>query len=245
MQSLVVLLSGIILCIIFSCNGPSQNAATSNQDTTLKVALVSKTEYLADSSIRIEYQWDSLNKKKQGICKEYDATGLIKEYQYKQDVLDGVETLYFAGGEKIDGQFNYVDGVHQGAFSYFYESNGQAMQKGNYVDGKIEGLLTSYYEDGTLKEEINHVDGLTQGPFKEYNEAGILVAEGNFTSKGDNENLEDGLLKLYDENGALSKKMVCQKGQCCTSWTVEDGDVAPSNNLCKAIIESLKAKDAL
>jgi antitoxin component YwqK of YwqJK toxin-antitoxin module len=241
-----MVLCGVCLFANISCNSTDKKANTTEpKEETNKVALLLRTEYIADSSIRIVYQWDSLHQKKQGKYQEFDASGLISEKYFKQGVLDGVETIYFSGGEKIDGQFNYVDGVHQGAFSFYYERNGQLKQKGTYINNKIEGLLISYYEDGTLKEEVNHVNGLTKGPFKEFNEAGIVVAEGYFTTKGANENLEHGLLKIFDESGSLSKKMACKEGQCCTIWTVEDGNVEPSNKLCKAIVESISKKEAL
>ena len=152
--------------------------------------------------------------------------------------MDGEEKFYYPGTDKVESEFIYKDGLLNGPYTYYFET-GKVKQKGVYANDKVEGMLMTYYEDGTLKEEVMHVDGVTQGPFKEYNENGTLKAEGGFTSKGDTEDLDHGLLKMYDENGILNKKMVCKEGQCCTTWTIEDGDVSPSSKLCEAIINGM------
>lgn len=236
----------VVMTMLFACtsNSGSENTGSENtttEETPVEVFLETRTEVSADNAFRVEYQVDTNTNKKHGLFKEFDvASGqLLAERTYNMDKIDGVEKLYFPDTPAVDGIMTYKDGKHHGEFSYFYR-NGQLKQKGEFVDGTIEGLLIGYYEDGTPKEEITHVDGMTQGPFKEYNPNGTLKAEGEFTSKQDQENLEHGLLKLYDENGELNKKMICKQGQCCTIWTVEDGDVEPSSKLCQAIISSHK-----
>ncbi|MDC0231582.1 hypothetical protein OAK19_06405, partial [Aureispira] len=196
-----------------------------------------KIEYGPDSSFKMEYQIDKATEMKQGSYKEYDEMGLIIERTYKDDKIDGIEKNYFSGTKKLDGEFTYKDGVLNGDFTYYFEENGKVKQKGSYVNDKIEGMLISYYPEGSMKEEVMHVGGFTKGPFKEYNENGTIKAEGEFTTKGELEGLEHGLLNIY-ENGEIEKKMVCKEGQCCTIWTLEEGDVKASSDLCKEIINS-------
>jgi antitoxin component YwqK of YwqJK toxin-antitoxin module len=229
---------------VFSCNTTTPENSnglefnTVNVDDKEEVVLEVKTEYGADSSFKMEYQVDTKSNMKHGTYKEYGSEGnLLVERSYKKNKMDGVEKRYFENG-KVDGEFTYKNGLHEGPFVYYYEENGNTKQKGTYVAGKMEGMLNTYYSGGQLKEEVMHVAGFTQGVFKEYNENGSLKAEGEYTSKSDQENLEHGLLKEYSEEGELSKKMICKTGQCCTIWTLEDGEVKPSSKLCQAIVAS-------
>ena len=221
----------MLFFLLIACDSTEENKKD-------EVVLEMKIEYGPDSSFRMEYQIDKATEMKQGFYKEYDEIGLIIERTYKDDKIDGIEKYYFSGTNKLDGTFTYKDGVHNGDFTYYFEEDGTVKQKGRYENDKIEGMLISYYSDGTMKEEVMHVEGLTKGLFKEYNENGTIKAEGEYTSNGESEGLEDGLLKIFDENGILEKKMICKEGQCCTIWTLEDGDVAASSKLCEDIISS-------
>lgn len=220
----------------------NDTAATTHLETeTVKVELIDTIEYNEDGKLKMMYQIDKHTGAKYGSYKEYDVatSTLLAERNYKNNKLEGVEKIYFPSGQ-IDGELNYKDGIHDGTFKYYYE-DGTLKQQGNYVQGNIEGILNSYYPTGALKEEVTHVDGLTQGIFKEYNENGTIKTEGEYTSKSGQENLETGLLKIYDENGVLERKMICKEGQCCTIWTIEDGDLEPTTKLCKAILKSQSA----
>ena len=162
---------------------------------------------------------------------------LVHQYQVirKTKVQHGFEKFYFENG-RVDGEFLYENGIHHGDFTYYYKENGKILQKGRYVNGKMEGLLISYYPSGILKEDVMLVNGVTEGPFREFSEEGILQAQGVYTTVDDVEDLEDGLLKLYNKDGLLARKMICREGVCCTIWTIEEGDVKPVNKLCESII---------
>lgn len=237
MRTFIFLISCLVL---FACeHTPPPTQEDVQAKSPVKVLLEERVRYEADSTIKVVYQIDANTNAKHGNYKEYDnaTQALMVEREYNQDKITGTEKLYFPDG-KADAIITYKDGLHYGPFKYFYP-NGQLKQNGEYVEGKIEGMLRGFYMDGTLKEEVTHQEGVTEGPFKEYNENGTLKAEGRFTTKGDEENLEYGLIKLYDENGELDRKMVCKDGQCCTIWTLAKGDVAPKNDLCKAIVKEL------
>lgn len=226
--------------LFFACDNANPTANTTEEiPKKQEVVQEERIRYEADSSIKVVYQADANTNAKHGNYKEYNnaTQALLVEREYNQDIITGTEKLYFPDGQ-VDAIITYKDGLHHGPFKYFYP-NGQLKQNGEYVNGKIEGTLRGFYEDGTLKEEVEHKEGVTQGPFKEYNENGSLKAEGKFTTKGDEENLEYGLVKLYDEEGELEKKMVCKDGQCCTIWTLEKGEVKPSSTICEAIIKEM------
>jgi antitoxin component YwqK of YwqJK toxin-antitoxin module len=245
MKAIKIISTGLFFYCLVACtptdttDSVADNTVTT-ESTTLEptVELVDKVEYNEDSTFKMTYQVDKNTSAKYGVYKEYDITTstLLSERNYENNKLEGVEKVYFPSGQ-VDGEFNYKNGVHDGVFKYYYK-DGTLKQEGAYVNGSIEGLLKSYYPTGILKEDVTHVKNLTQGPFKEYNENGTIKAEGEYTSKSGQENLEHGLFKDYNENGELVRKMRCKEGQCCTTWTLKDGDIKPTTKLCDAILNS-------
>ena len=238
MKFLKIMSFASLVAFSVSCGEGNENNEKNNEKIDTVVEMETITEYSEDSTSKKEYQIDINTKMKHGVYQEFDETGLVHECNYKQNKMDGTEKFFYPGTDKAESEFIYKEGLLDGPFNYYFET-GKVKQKGVYTKDKVEGKLMTYYEDGTLKEEVMHIEGVTQGPFKEYNENGTLKAEGAFTSKGDTEDLEHGLLKMYDEKGSLNKKMVCKEGQCCTTWTLEDGDVSPSSKLCEAIISGM------
>ncbi|MBL4650448.1 MAG: toxin-antitoxin system YwqK family antitoxin [Aureispira sp.] len=243
MKAIKIISTGLFLCYLVACtpadtteHATNNTITTDNEGVTISVELVDKVKYNEDSTFKMTYQVDKATDAKYGVYKEYDVltSTLLSERNYKNNKLEGVEKIYFSNGQ-VDGEFKYKNGMHEGVFKYYYE-DGTLKQQGTYVKGVIEGILTSYYPTGALREEVMHDDGLTQGPFKEYNENGTIKAEGEYTSKSGQEDLEHGLFKDYDENGKLIRKMICKEGQCCTIWTLDDGDIEPKTKLCDAIL---------
>ncbi|CAA6821961.1 MAG: Unknown protein [uncultured Aureispira sp.] len=243
MKAIKVIGIGLFLSCLAACTSESTSNNTNTitiekEGKAVEVQLVDKVEYNEDSTFKMSYQVEANTDVKYGVYKEYDVptSTLLSERNYKNNKLDGIEKIYFSNGQ-VDGELNYKNGVHEGIFKYYYE-DGTLKQEGVYVKGTIEGILKSYYPTGVLKEEVFHEKGLTQGAFKEYNENGTIKAEGEYTSKHGREDLEHGLFKDYDKNGKLLRKMRCKEGQCCTTWTLEAGDIKPTTKLCAAILES-------
>lgn len=87
----------------------------------------------------------------------------------------------------------------------------------NYVKNEMIGKSRRFYKNGQLEEEVTFSNSNENGPFVEYYENGNLKAEGSYKG-GD---MEDGELKLYDENGVLERKMDCVVGRCTTIWRSE------------------------
>lgn len=140
---------------------------------------------------------------------------VLEEAYYRNDTLDGLRILYFTEGDTLSVE-TYDMGVFEGAFRQYYES-GQLQIKGMYVDNEMTGKWRQYYENGQLMEVVSFEANQENGPFIEYHPNGALKAEGNYLD-GD---YEHGLLKLYDEQGMLVRKMNCEKGVCRTIWQVE------------------------
>lgn len=120
--------------------------------------------------------------------------------------------------EKGDTQIveNYKEGAFEGVYKAFHE-NGKVKLAGQYVNNEMTGTWKGFYENGALKEEVQFKDNAENGPFVEYYENSKLKAEGAYLD-GD---YEHGELKLYNENGELTRRMQCDKGICKTVWQAE------------------------
>jgi len=162
---------------------------------------------------------------KNGDYKAFYNSGKIKETAtYKDGKRIGEHYFYHENGNPEVKEI-YVDGIMTGQYYSYYE-NGQVEISALYSNGNMNGTLTAYYENGVIKEVVEMSDGEENGPFKEYYENGKIHWQGQFLN-GDN---EFGLLKEFDENGNLLKKMMCDSLAICrTIWTMKDGDIIPES----------------
>lgn len=158
---------------------------------------------------------------KNGPYKKLTETGEIMEKaRYEEDKLVGERIIFFKNGNPEIKEF-YKDGVLDGEYNVFRE-DGSLLLKSNYANGTLQGISTKYFPDGNISEEVTFVDGEENGPFKEYYENGQVQWEGIYKN-GDN---EFGLLKQFDKEGTLIKKMMCNDMAICqTIWTFEKGDI--------------------
>jgi len=158
---------------------------------------------------------------KEGLYIRYDDEGRkIEEAHYTNDTLQG-ERILFYESEKPHYLETYEQGLHDGPYKAYYES-GEVKLEGQYVQGVMSGKWRGFYQNGQLKEVVNFKNNNENGPFVEYYPNGNLKAEGQYKD-GDREH---GLLKLYNEQGELKRKMECDQGRCHTIWKLEDGSEA-------------------
>ena len=141
---------------------------------------------------------------------------LIEKAHYKHDTLDGLRILYYENGDTNIVE-TYRQGVFDGTYSLYYE-NGQIKQQGEYVNNEMTGDWLQYHENGQLKEKVQFEHNVENGPFVEYHKNGKIAAEGHYAD-GDN---EEGILKIYNEQGILSKIMQCEHGRCTTTWSLDE-----------------------
>lgn len=175
-----------------------------------------------DGSVTETYHVNKSTNKKEGAYIRTNSAGtVLEESNYIDDKLDGPRKLFTEKGTLEIEEF-YQLGNFEGDYKAYYE-NGQIELLGNYKNGAMSGVWKKYYESGSIMEEVVFINNQENGPFKEYYENGNKKAEGNY--KGGDK--EDGLLKLYAEDGQLTKKMKCTKGICQTIWTPEEGDIVP------------------
>ena len=162
------------------------------------------------------YQRNKADFAKQGLYQKLDDQGrLMEEASYENDTLSGIRVLYFENGDTQIVE-TYREGIFDGPYRSYYES-GQLNLTGHYQTNEMTGDWDRYYKNGQLMERVRFEKNAENGPFIEYYENGNLKAEGTYLN-GDNEH---GLLKLYDEQGELKRKMNCESGICRTTWKRE------------------------
>ena len=160
------------------------------------------------------------NGERDGVYEGYVDGVLTESAHYKDGKLHGKRTLFYPDGQ-VEILENYKEDLIVGTYTTYYP-DGTTSQQATYISGMMQGMLKTYYKSGQLKEEVIMVDNQENGPFKEFHENGNLKWEGQFLN-GDN---EYGILKNYNEQGELIKKMECnEQGVCATIWTLEKGDI--------------------
>ncbi len=154
----------------------------------------------------------------------YEYGALLEECTYKMGKLEGVRKLYYPNGN-IEIEEHYIDGKMNGEYKVFHESGPLELIQLYEMDN-LRGESLKYYENGQLAERVVFVNGEENGQFQEYHPNGELQWEGEYLN-GDN---EVGLLKEYNEEGELIKKMMCDSLSVCrTIWTLKQGDIVPKN----------------
>lgn len=128
---------------------------------------VSITNYEGTSKKKVEYQYVSGRKAKVGGI-EYrdDNTGLLtgidlNTYALQEMVPHGYWKEYHLNGN-LKAQYNFVDGMMEGAAKTFYE-NGTIQKQFNFKKGIIDGEFSEYYDDGILQSKIVYVNGMRTG----------------------------------------------------------------------------------
>jgi antitoxin component YwqK of YwqJK toxin-antitoxin module len=170
-----------------------------------------------------KYAVDKKTGVKHGVFEKFELDmTLIEHAVYVDGKLQGERTIFYANGSPEIIEY-YKSDILTGNYKAFYD-NSQMEIEGKYTDGVMSGIWKRYYENGQLMEEVTFAENLENGPFIEYHENGKLKAEGQYSGG----NKEQGVLKLYDENGELYRRMDCNDGICITTW-LRPGYEEPSN----------------
>lgn len=194
-----ILFWGAILCLFLISCGDGLETIT----TTTDIGYIEK------------YQRRKTDFAREGWTVITDPAGvLVEKAHYKHDTLDGLRILYYETGDTNIVE-TYLQGVFEGTYSLFYP-NGQIKQQGQYVNNEMTGDWLQYYESGQLKEKVLFEHNAENGPFLEYHKNGKIATDGHYAD-GDN---EEGELKIYNEEGILSKIMQCDHGRCTTTWAL-------------------------
>lgn len=166
-----------------------------------------------------------------GPYEEYDEDGnLTIRTNYARGKVDGKEWQYFPSGQ-VKAQREFRNGELHGAYELNYEE-GKPERRGMYKNGQPEGEIIEYFPDGTERMKAFYQKGIPSRPIlyfhpdgklrqrTTYNDRGQKILEENFHS---NEvlasairfqnNLEEGEVKVYLENGKLLEIRNYTKGR--------------------------------
>lgn len=119
-----------------------------------------------------------INMKKDSIWEFYVPSGRLSYKEtYKQDVLDGVKTIYYVPEDLNDKSRNifateiYSKGIlHGERLEYF--NTGIPKQRGVYVNGKKNGEWKTFQPDGKIETLERYIDDDKHGWFTIYDENG-------------------------------------------------------------------------
>ncbi|HUR30228.1 MAG TPA: hypothetical protein VMZ69_02285 [Saprospiraceae bacterium] len=178
-----------------------------------KEELRTKTEIDPDSGFTTVYAVGKDGTTYHGPYTKSDSAGvLLEKGNFQEGELNGFREILFPDG-KVKIRERYVNGKMADLYEYYFP-NGNLELKGYYVEGAMYGPWKKYDDKGNLLEVVTMVNNEEMGPFVEYSAAGKIQAEGVYLH-GPN---EDGVLNLYDDDGELYKKMLCDSGVCITTW---------------------------
>jgi len=91
----------------------------------------------------------------------YDNYGGKYEYNYVDGKKQGLQTAYYATGDK-ESETNYVNNITHGPHITYYE-NGKLKYTSENYNSMIHGLCTDYYDNGNKSRERNFNRGVKDG----------------------------------------------------------------------------------
>ena len=161
---------------------------------------------------------------KHGVYRRYSPKGiLIESSNYINGQLEGERIIYnFDSGVKEISEI-YRNDILNGRHIVFH-SNGEMKSLGVYDNNVLSGPVKFYDTSGMLTEEFQFVNNFEVIPFKEFHENGSIKWEGtkrydHFTGL----KRDYGLLKEYNEDGVLVRKIMCDENEVCkTTWTLKN-----------------------
>ncbi|MFN0214006.1 MAG: hypothetical protein ACKVT2_07095 [Saprospiraceae bacterium] len=157
------------------------------------------------------------NLTKEGLFQRFSQEGvLLEEAHYHADSLDG-ERKYYTPDGKLESIERYQNNKIHGKFQSFY-ADGRVKIEQDFLQGALTGYSIRYYPNGNVQEKVMLKDNVENGPFTEYHENGNLKTEGTYVPNEENDGVEDGELKEYDETGQLIRIADCRNGTCLTRW---------------------------
>lgn len=153
----------------------------------------------------LDEETELVNGLKHGKSKKYINDGtLLKESNYKNDLLDGIIKWYSDGILSVES--NYRKGENHGLHNE-YDKEGRLSLQMNYNQGIKDGLYKEY-ENGELKEEGKYKDGQRDGLWKKYFNNSKLSEEGYYK-----EDERDGIWKIYNNSDKPERKVVYGKNE--------------------------------
>lgn len=175
----------------------------------------------------VQSQVPYFNGRAQGISKIFYENGQVQRVAVlKDDKINGTETTYYPNGS-LESTTGFVNGVRNGK-SYHWNENGQLAWETLFIENSAtDSKLYHYHENGELFIEIEMNNDLPNGIEKIYHENGFLQAKLPFR----NGMVTDGSYPVYDENGELEAHQVWKNNVSRTYY--DNGNLMEETRLYK------------
>ena len=111
----------------------------------------------------------------------YIGNKKMSEGWYKGQEKDGKWVYYHKGGEKINSEEIYKNGILEGERKVYYIS-GEISDIIPYKNGKMHGKVLMYSETGTILKEENYSNGMRNGESIYNDGSGKLIKKGKFVN---------------------------------------------------------------
>ena len=132
--------------------------------------------------------------------KYYSNGSIMEKYKVKNnsDIINGEYKMYSPEGNIIVSK-QYIDGIEDGSYTYYYDTNKVILEIGNFKQGKLNGIIQHFYYNGSIRYKLEYKDGKIWNILILKSIDGLNLNSGNFKNG-------NGLLFKYDEEGHLVKK---------------------------------------
>lgn len=114
------------------------------------------------------------------------------------------KTFYNDG--KLKFVINYENGRETTKTGYTYDEKGVLKKETQYINGIKNGIEKWYYTDGSLLSEASYKNGLKEGKYTMY------LGGKKFIVSYFSNDLNDGLLSIFDKNGNITSQTKYEKG---------------------------------
>lgn len=178
---------------------------------------------------RLKWEGRFVDGRKQGIFKEYDKQGGLKDlvkYDQGELLVDEAQTMlldikntYHANGQVATVGTYTKSGTKEGLFRRYDTAgspldariyqNDQLMAEGAVsVAGAMNGHWTEYYQSGEKRAEGGYKDGKKDGPWTFFHKQGTVEQRGNYK-----DGLPQGEWRWYYNSGELHREEFYRRGR--------------------------------
>lgn len=171
MRIIGLLLSGVLVFSLFSCNNKTQQAQKDTEETIElnQAAIGAGTDNSYNDTLpgkKVEVMYGDHQAKIVSYYK-VDENGQLTDEKYREVYYyDSTHYKYIEGN---------IDQSRRNGDWFAYHKNGNLCTEAHYVNGKEEGLYKVYHDNGYLYYAGNYKNGLKVGEWKFYNDQGHLM----------------------------------------------------------------------
>nr|WP_321409579.1 toxin-antitoxin system YwqK family antitoxin [uncultured Carboxylicivirga sp.] len=155
--------------------------------------------------------YENGNKKELGVY-EGEIFRLSKAWYPDGKIMvqdgNGNYESYYPDGDKLMESGKMLNGLRQGLWKAFYESNQALYREAVYAGGQVNGEIKYYYESGGLYSTGNMINDLQEGEWTWFFENGEVQSKVSFVN-----NKKEGTQTMWSEVGEKIKEEYYKNGE--------------------------------